>query len=194
MTPTLYTPRLELRSLTLEDAPEMQRLIEDPEIADFTLTFPYPVPDGFAEGRIRQDLEREGQPFAAWGMFLLEALEHPELERGAMVGRVGLGWEMRHRRGGLGYWVARAARGQGLMTEALLEVVRYGLGELGLHRLEASHFPRNPASGRVLEKAGFTREGLLRGSVWKEGKPEDVVQYAILSSNEPTQARGDRGE
>jgi len=166
----------------------MQRLLDDPEIADFTLTIPHPLPEGFAETRIRSDLEREGQPFAAWGLFLLEPLENSLLEQGALVGRIGLGWDLKHRRGGLGYWVARAARGQGLMTEALLRVVRHGFDELGLHRLEASHFPRNPASGRVLEKAGFLREGTQRGAVWKNEKPEDVIQYGILSTDEPARA------
>ena len=187
MTPPLRTTRLELRSFSLEDAPEMQRLLDDLEIADHTLTIPHPLPEGFSEARITRDLEREGQSFYAWGLFLLEPsrFETGSFEWGAMVGRIGLSWDAKHRRGGLGYWVARAARGRGLMTEALLRVVRFSFEEIGLHRLEASHFPRNPASGRVLEKAGFTREGLLRGAVWKNEKPEDVIQYAILSTDEP---------
>ena len=77
------------------------------------------------------------------------------------------------------------------MTEAVREVVRYGFEELSLYRLEANHFPRNPASGRVLEKAGFIREGLLRGAVWKGEKPEDVIQYAILSTDLSTDALED---
>jgi len=193
MTPTLRTRRLKLRAYTLEDAPAMQSLLDDPEIADYTLTIPHPLPEGFAEARIRRDLEREGETSHAWGLFLLETAEKglPQregLEQSALVGHplvghLGLSWDPKHKRGGVGYWLARAARRRGLMTEAVREVVRYGFENLGLHRLEANHFPRNPASGRVLEKAGFVREGLLRGAVWKGEKPEDVIQYAILSTD-----------
>jgi RimJ/RimL family protein N-acetyltransferase len=59
------------------------------------------------------------------------------------------------------YVLARELWGQGLMTEAVSEVVRYGLGELGFWRIWAVVDPDNPASARVLEKAGMTREGRL---------------------------------
>ena len=174
ITPILHTSRPTLRPLTLEDAPELQKALDDPEIADFTLTIPHPLPPNFALERIELDLEQErsAKPRYGWGLFLRES--------GRLVGRLGLSWDPTHKRGGLVYWTARDWRGQGLMTEALLEVVRYAFGPLGLYRLEASHFPRNPGSGRVLEKAGFVREGLLRAFVWKDQTPEDMVQYAII--------------
>jgi len=59
-------------------------------------------------------------------------------------------------------------------------VVRFGFGSLGLHRIEAGVFSRNPPSGRVLEKAGFMAEGLLRGCCRKGEAFEDVIMYAIL--------------
>ena len=174
MTPTLYTSRLTLRPFTLEDAPELQKALDDPEIADFTLTIPHPLPENFALERIELDLEQErsAKPRYGWGLFLRES--------GRLVGRLGLSWDATHKRGGLGYLTARDWRGQGLMTEALLEVVDYAFGPLELYRLEANHFPRNPGSGRVLEKAGFVSEGLLRAFVCKDQTPEDVVQYAII--------------
>ncbi len=56
----------------------------------------------------------------------------------------------------------------------------YGFGALGLHRIQAMHFPRNPASGRVMQKLGMTREGLLRQYVSNRGSREDVIMYSIL--------------
>src|SRR5206468_6366056 len=59
----------------------------------------------------------------------------------------------------LGYAVAEAANGRGYATQAVLEATRIGFEELALHRVQAAVIPRNAASVRVLEKAGFRREG-----------------------------------
>ena len=56
-TPILHTSRPTLRPLTLEDAPELQKALDDPEIADFTLIMPHPLPPNFALERIELDLE-----------------------------------------------------------------------------------------------------------------------------------------
>lgn len=66
------------------------------------------------------------------------------------------------------------------MTEALREVIRFGFDRMLLHRIEAQHEVENPASGRVMEKAGMRREGVLRGRLYNKGKYVDVVLYAIL--------------
>lgn len=59
-------------------------------------------------------------------------------------------------------------------------VLQFGFESLALNRMQASHLPRNPASGRVLEKVGMTREGLHRERYLKDGRFEDVVEYAVL--------------
>ena len=58
--------------------------------------------------------------------------------------------------------------------------MRYGFEELGLNRIFATHFPRNAASGRVLEKVGMSVEGTLRQHWKKWGVFEDVIMYSIL--------------
>ena len=73
----------------------------------------------------------------------------------------------------VGYWVDAAARGHGIATAALLAILPTVRNDLGLHRLEAGASPDNPASVRVLEKAGFTRIGLaprylLIGTDWRD--------------------------
>ena len=55
--------------------------------------------------------------------------------------------------------------------------------DLGLNRVEADHFARNPASGRVMEKAGMTREGLMRQKYCKDGEFLDAVLYAVLKED-----------
>ena len=58
--------------------------------------------------------------------------------------------------------------------------VAWAFDVLGLHRVEAHHFVENPASGRVLAKAGFSMEGRRRGAVWRDDMPRDLVSYAML--------------
>lgn len=86
--------------------------------------------------------------------------------------------------GQLGYWLGEQYWGRGLMSEAVESVSEYALSHFGLARLEAPVFAWNPASMRVLEKAGFAREGVLRSSALKEGQLIDQVLYALVRHND----------
>ena len=83
----------------------------------------------------------------------------------------------------MGFWIGMDWWGKGYATEAAQEVIRYGFEHLKLNRVYAHHMVRNPASGRVLEKVGMKREGLLRQRVRKWGVFEDVVLMAILNED-----------
>jgi len=63
--------------------------------------------------------------------------------------------------GSIGYWIRESSRGQGLMTEAVVAVVRWAVTEHGLHDLHLTTHPDNLASQRVAEKAGFVRGGMV---------------------------------
>ncbi|NLM38699.1 MAG: GNAT family N-acetyltransferase [Firmicutes bacterium] len=79
----------------------------------------------------------------------------------------------------LGYRMDKGHQGQGLMTEAVGEVVRYAFDELGLHRLEANIMPRNKASLRVVEKLGFYEEGVGIKYLYINGRWEDHIHMVI---------------
>jgi ribosomal-protein-alanine N-acetyltransferase len=79
----------------------------------------------------------------------------------------------------IGYWVGRAFWGRGIATEALVAVTRYAIGEFALTRVYAVPFDFNLASCRVLEKAGYVREGRMRRSAIKEGRVIDQFLYAF---------------
>lgn len=81
----------------------------------------------------------------------------------------------------VGYWLGREYWGRGIATEALRLVTAYGFDRLGLLRLFALPFSDNAASIRVLEKAGFEREGTLRSSSVKFGQPRDQAIYARIN-------------
>lgn len=80
----------------------------------------------------------------------------------------------------IGYWLGRAHWGRGIATRALTAATRYAFERFDLERLEAGVFEWNPASARVLEKAGYEREGRLRRAVLKDGRLGDVILYARL--------------
>jgi len=172
--PILVTDRLLLRPFTLADAPEVQRLAGDYEVASHALDIPYPYPDGAAENWIavhRSGFEK--------GMHVVYAVTRAR--EGDLVGAVGLvEVNRRHGRAELGYWVARPCRGRGYATEAVRAVIEYGFSVLGLHRIYAMHFSRNPASGRVMEKCGMVHEAHLREHDRKWGVFEDVDVRGIL--------------
>lgn len=81
----------------------------------------------------------------------------------------------------IGYWVGRVFWGRGIVTAAVRAVSRYGLESLGLERVYALPFARNAASCRVLEKAGFTQEGVLRKAAIKNGEVLDEAMFAITT-------------
>lgn len=81
----------------------------------------------------------------------------------------------------VGYWIAEAAWGRGLATEALTAFSRWTFETFGeVLRLEAGVFAPNGASSRVLEKAGFTHEGTRRRAIFKNGKVLDIRIYGLL--------------
>lgn len=83
----------------------------------------------------------------------------------------------------LGYCIGRAWWGQGIMTEAVREVIRYLFREVGMNRIEACHDVNNPASGRVMEKAGMVKEGVRRQGGKNNQGVVDVAVYAILAKD-----------
>jgi [ribosomal protein S5]-alanine N-acetyltransferase len=179
MNSELQTPRLILRPWKLEDVTAFAALSNDPEIADHTLSFVYPQPEGWAQTRVERMIaslqERKHFSFAV----VLKSTSE-------VIADCSISFDERHRRGEMGYWCGAAYRGHGFMTEAARAVMQFGFEQLGLHRVQASHFPRNPASARILEKIGMRREGLLREYVQKNGQAEDVIYYAALKSDLPS--------
>lgn len=173
--PTLATERLVLRPFTLADAEAVQRLAGAEAIADTTLNIPHPYADGLAEAWIEshadafQDRERVALAIADSGANL--------------VGAISLRLDLGHKRAELGYWIGLPYWGRGYATEAAVAMVGYGFKELGLNRIFAHHLARNPASGRVLEKAGFVHEGFHRAHVLKNGRFEDLHSFAVLRAD-----------
>ena len=173
--PTLHTTRLTLRPFRRSDAPIVQRLAGDPEVALKTDVIPYPYGDGVAEEWI-DSLE------PAWEEGRLLTLAVTENIDG-LVGTMSLSINSRHRSAELGYWIGRPFWNKGYATEAGRALLRYGFDEIGLNRIQARQMPRNAASARVLEKLGMRLEGVHRQCLFLRGEFEDLAVYAILASD-----------
>lgn len=148
-----------------------------PDIAANTLTMPYPytLDDGRAFMQVLQQAYLDhGRPLAmaireAGGAQALVGMIGLEHGAAGSVGRVAIG-----------YWLGVPYRGQSLMSQAVQVYTRHLFAE-GAYRVAAHVFRSNGASGRVLERAGFTYEGILKGHVEKEGVLRDVLSYARLN-------------
>jgi RimJ/RimL family protein N-acetyltransferase len=173
--PTTPTERLLLRPFEEADAPAVQRLAGDRAIADTTLNIPHPYEPGMAEQWIATH-----QPGFESGTLCNFAIALRQT--GELVGAIGLVVTVRFDRAELGYWIGRPYWNRGYCTEAAWAVLDFGFEALGLNRIHAIHFSRNPASGRVMEKIGMTHEGRSRQHGKRWGVYEDLELYGILRS------------
>lgn len=171
--PMLETPRLILRKMAMTDAQDMYDYSSDPEVSRHVLWDAHrSVQESRAYLRYILRQYRYNEP-SSWGIELRET--------GRLIGTIGfMWWNKDNRSAEIGYSLSRAHWNHGYMTEALREVIDFGFNEMALHRIEAQHETTNPASGRVMEKVGMRKEGVLRGRLYNKGRYVDVALYAIL--------------
>ena len=150
----------------------------DPSLMRFMLQ-PAPaepsVEDAAAWLEVRERRRRQGE-----ALFLVVA----EVADDRAVGSVWL-WnvDVPNRRGEVGYWLLREARGRGLATRAVRLVCSYAFERLRLERLELFTLLGNAASERVAERAGFRREGVLRAYRRAPSGRVDVAAFSRLASD-----------
>ena len=171
--PTLQTDHLLLRPFTLDDAVHVKELAGQKEIASTTLNIPHPYEIGIAETWIKAQPEafEKGESLT----FAIVLKKEQQL-----IGAIGLEIDVRHDRAELGYWIGKPYWRNGYATEAARAVFAYGFVERNLNRIYASHFVRNPASGKVMQKLNMRHEASLRKHVKKWDKYEDLEMYGIL--------------
>jgi ribosomal-protein-alanine N-acetyltransferase len=174
---TLETERLLLRLVSLEDAPRIESLASDRRISATTLSIPHPYPEGGAMMWIQSLLESRARGAADCSFAILRKTDT------VLMGAIGIHPDLNGFRAELGYWIGVDYWGQGYMTEAVRRVIQYGFEGMGLERIDAWHFMNNPASGRVMEKAGMSFEGIMRQHLLKWDEFVDVGGHSILRSD-----------
>ena len=159
----------QVRSYTLDDVPSVARHANNPQVAaNLRDRFPHPYTEGNArewiEHCLRQRPERN---------FAIAAAEE-------VIGGIGLELQddVHFRSAELGFWLAEPYWGQGITTRSVRAVTEFAFANFDLIRIFAMVFESNPASVRVLEKAGYEFEGRMRMSVVKHGRVLDQLVYA----------------
>ena len=172
----LKTPRLILRPFSLDDAPSVQKLAGDKEIARTTLLIPHPYKDGDAEEWINTHEPMLKKDKSVTYAVVLENTDE-------LIGAIGLTLNEKYNHAEIGYWIGVPFWGNGFCTEAGLVVIKYGFEELKLNRIFAHHMTNNPASGKVMEKIGMSYEGCCRQHVKRWGEYQDIKYYGILEAD-----------
>jgi len=113
----------------------------------------------------------------AYPLLIFKADNSGELVGGVTVSNVRRGIAQTAQ---LGYWIGQPHANQGYMSEAVRAVAHFCFDQLGLHRLEAACLIKNAPSARVLEKCGFSREGIARKYLKINGQWQDHLLFALL--------------
>lgn len=145
------------------------------------------APDELSRRAFRQRLRRYRDEFdqgTGVSFFLVEKAGG-RLAGGISIGNIRLGVAQSAH---VGYWMGERYAGQGLMFDALNLVIPFAFEKLRLHRLEAACIPENTRSTRLLEKAEFQREGLLRSYLRINGVWQDHFLYALIAGEHRAQA------
>lgn len=169
----LETERLILRGLQRRDAGRIAELAGQREIAETTLTIPHPytLDDAISFIQSAQEWAGRGESYT-FGITLKP--------NGLLIGCIGIGNDVWHHRGELGYWMGVPYWGNGYTTEAARRMLQFAFDELQLNRVYAAYFTHNLASARVLQKIGMTYEGTLRQHYFRWDQFRDAGYYGIL--------------
>ncbi len=174
-TQVLETSRLILRPFAVSDAGNMyHNWAKDPEVTKYLTWLPHSSVQASEELLALWVADYEKPDCYQW------AIELKEL--GQAIGSISV---VRHsdqvQNAEIGYALGRAWWRQGIMTEALTEVIAYLIGVVGFNRVAAVHNVNNPNSGAVMVKCGMRCEGTLRQSIWDNQGIADASWYSILA-------------
>jgi RimJ/RimL family protein N-acetyltransferase len=159
-----------VRPFRADDAPAVAAACQDPEIPRWTsVPSPYGTDDAreFISGTLRVDRPE-------LSLAVVEASDEA-----VFLGAIGLRLPSPGV-GEVGYWLAAPARGRGVATRAVRLICAWAFETMPLARIQLHTLPGNEASERVAERAGFTREGLLRSFAEMKGKRVDITMFSLL--------------
>ncbi len=172
--PILETDRLILSEITSYDIPTIVEYLQEKVISENTSTIPYPYTEEHAK---------------FWVNLCKDAFENEQAysfairnKNNSFLGAIGI-HNRENNKAEIGYWVGLPNWNKGYATEALKSILNFGISNLGLDEIYGDVYPHNPASGIVLEKAGMTKQGILKDHVKKGEDSFDLIRYSILKEN-----------
>lgn len=174
---SIETERLILRKLHEADVDDLFQMTSDPEVVNQTAVLE-------VHTHISQTIQLLQSMLSGYNAYAGQdwsVVAIVEKQSNKMIGYVGFfDQKPSFLRAELGYIIHRAYWNKGYATEACRALLDFGFKRIGLNRIEATAFPENIASTRVLEKVGMQYEGLMRQRVMRDGVARDRVMYAVL--------------
>ena len=176
-TQLIETERLILRRYTVDDAEAMfNNWASDEEVTKYLMWAPHKSVE------VSRDILEDWIPyyehddFYHWGICLKDKGDEPIGDMGVVM--IDDETSKIH----IGYCIGREWWHQGITSEALKAVMDFMFDIVGANRVESRHDPRNPNSGKVMQKCGMKYEGTLRASDWNNQGVCDACYYALLKS------------
>lgn len=174
--PELNTPRLHLRQVAETDVKEIFFLRSDPQMIAYLDRPPAPNEEAALQFiRMLHGLEANNES-VTWA---ITYKDDPKL-----LGTICF-WNLEKEayRAEIGYALHSAHHGKGIMAEAMDTVLQYGFTTMQLHSVAANVNPNNTASIRLLERAGFIKEGYFRENYYYDGQFKDSAMYGLLEKD-----------
>ncbi|ASN03890.1 GNAT family N-acetyltransferase [Virgibacillus necropolis] len=173
--PRLVTEQYMLRGLTIDDAAELFTFVSDKETMKFVT--PHPVQ---TEAEMREIIYMQLERYN-------DRREIPWVivnnKNGEIVGQFHFHkLNLWHKKADIGAIIRKEYQNNGVMTEILRQVLAFGFETLGLNRIVGDTFAGNNGSKKILNKYGFTKEGVLRQTDFDGEKYHDTVVYSIMKS------------
>lgn len=170
----IETDRLIIRDYNLEDLDTVHDLIKEPNVYEYMHWGPNSKED--TKTFVSMAIENQNQsPRISYERLIRDKATHQ------IIGAAGIRViSSTSREGSCGYWVAEDFRGKGIATEATNAIVRFGFLEMNLNKISATVMPKNTGSIRVLEKAGFKKEGVLRDHIYVRDRFYDAIYMSVL--------------
>ena len=174
--PNLETHRLNLRRLISNDVSEILALRSNPEIMKFIPRPLITTKEEALEFISVMDANVNNNILLNWAI--------TTKEEDKLIGMIGF-YRMKpeNYRAEVGYILSADFHGQGIITEALERVIKFGFEEMKLNSIEAVIDPENYSSEKVLLKNNFVKEGHFKEHTFFEGKFLDSVFYSLLKKN-----------
>jgi len=168
----LESGNIKLRALQLTDAKRLAELANNEKISRN-------LRDGFPNPYTQADAENFLEKFTDQDPVTYFGIEY----NGEHVGNISLvsGQDIYRKSAEIGYFIGESYWNKGIVTTAVNMITEYGFKQLGIIRIHTGVFEYNSASMRVLEKCGFTKDGVFRKSVFKQNKIWDEVRYSKIN-------------
>jgi RimJ/RimL family protein N-acetyltransferase len=170
----IFGEKIFLKKLRSEDAEKLNLYIKEPKLNEYSGPYKSSKSVEEALNYIKKCNEnmKEGKSYH-FGIY--------EKEKGEIVGVIGFfDLDSEAKKGEIGFWIVKDYWNRGLMSEAVILLTRFIFEELGCHRIYAHFHEKNIAVARILQKAGFEKEGELKDELVTNGQYYNDLIYGIV--------------